>query len=205
MACGRSTHLSASTQNQALCAVLFLYRAVLETEVGSIDLMPRARTPTRLPVVLSRDEVSRVLRQLSGVMRSVGTLLYGARLRLQECLELRIKDVDFDLNQLVVRRGKGQKDRRTMLPAVIRPALHEHLLGVKTQHERDLIDGVGRVALPFALDCKYPSAATEWGWQVVFPAARVCRDPAWGPPSRFHVHDSAVQKAVARAARDMPM
>ena len=132
-------------------------------------------------------------------------LLYGAGLRLQECLELRVKDVDFDLNQLLVRRGKGQKDRRTMLPGVVKDALRAHLVEVKTQHERDLIDGVGRVVLPFALDRKYPNASTEWGWQFVFPAARICRDPAWGPPSRFHLHESAVQKAVARAARDAGM
>lgn len=135
----------------------------------------------------------------------VGTLLYGAGLRLQECLELRVKDVDFDRNQLLVRRGKGQKDRRTMLPEVVKDVLRAHLGEVKTQHERDLIDGVGRVVLPFALDRKYPRASTEWGWQFVLPAARICREPAWGPPSRFHLHESAVQKAVARAAREAGM
>jgi integron integrase len=197
--------LSASTQNQAFCAVLFLYRDVLQMEVGAIAPMPRARMPTRLPVVLSREEVRRVLERLSGAMWIVGTLLYGAGLRLQECLELRVKDVDFDLNQLLVRRGKGQKDRRTMLPGVVRDALGAHLGEVRTQHERDLIEGVGRVVLPFALDRKYPNAATEWGWQFVFPAARICRDPAWGPSSRFHLHESAVQKAVARAAREAGM
>lgn len=197
--------LSASTQNQAFCAVLFLYRAVLQVEVGAIAQMPRARMPTRLPVVLSREEMSRVLQRLPGTMWIVGTLLYGAGLRLPECLELRVKDVDFDLNQLLVRRGKGQKDRRTMLPGVVKEGLRAHLVEVKTQHERDLIDGVGRVVLPFALDRKYPNASTEWGWQFVFPAARICRDPAWGPPSRFHLHESAVQKAMARAARDAGM
>ncbi|MBI3492116.1 MAG: integron integrase [Acidobacteria bacterium] len=197
--------LSASTQNQAFCAVLFLYRDVLQMEVGAIAQMPRARMPTRLPVVLSREEVSRVLRRLPGAMWIVGTLLYGAGLRLQECLELRVKDVDFDLNQLIVRRGKGQKDRRTMLPGVVKDALRAHLVEVKTQHERDLIEGVGRVGLPFALDRKYPNASTEWRWQFVFPAARICRDPEWGPPSRFHLHESAVQKAVARAAREAGM
>jgi integron integrase len=197
--------LSASTQNQACCAVLFLYRDVLQMEVGAIAQMPRARMPTRLPVVLSREEVSRVLQRLTGAMWIVGTLLYGAGLRLQECLELRVKDVDFDLNQLLVGRGKGQKDRRTMLPGVVKEVLRVHLVEVKKQHERDLIEGVGRVVLPFALDRKYPNASTEWGWQFVFPAARICHDPAWGPPSRFHLHESAVQKAVARAAREAGM
>jgi integron integrase len=193
--------LSASTQNQAFCAVLFLYRDVLQVEVGAIAHMPRARMPTRLPVVLSREEVRHVLQRLSGAMWIVGTLLYGAGLRLQECLELRVKDVDFDLNQLIVRRGKGQKDRRTMLPGMVKDTLVAHLVEVRTQHARDLIEGMGRVVLPFALDRKYPNASTEWGWQFVFPAARICRDPQWGPPSRFHLHESAVQKAVARAAR----
>jgi integron integrase len=197
--------LSASTQNQALCAVLFLYRDVLQMEIGAIAQMPRARMPARLPVVLSREEVSRVLQRLTGTMRIVGTLLYGAGLRLQECLELRVKDIDFDINQLLVRRGKGQKDRRTMLPGVVNEVLRAHLAEVKKQHERDLIEGVGRVVLPFALDRKYPNASTEWGWQFVFPAARICHDPAWGPASRFHLHESAVQKAVARAAREARM
>ena len=202
---GVEQRLSASTQNQALCAVLFLYRDVLQIEVGPMAQIPRARMPTRLPVVLSREEVSRVLQRLTGTIRIVGTLLYGAGLRLQECLELRVKDIDFDLNQLLVRRGKGQKDRRTMLPGVVKEVLREHLVEVKKQHERDLIEGVGRVVLPFALDRKYPNASMEWGWQFVFPAARICRDPAWGPPSRFHLHESAVQKSVARAARDAGM
>jgi integron integrase len=194
--------MSASTQNQALCAVLFLYRDVLQMDVGAIARLPRARMPVRLPVVLSREEVRAVLGRLAGTMWTVGTLLYGAGLRLQECLELRVKDVDFDLNQLLVRRGKGQKDRRTMLPGVVKEALRAHLVDVNAQHERDLVEGVGRVVLPFALDRKYPNASTEWGWQFVFPAVRICRDPAWGPPSRFHVHESVVQKAVARAARE---
>ena len=132
-------------------------------------------------------------------------LLYGAGIRLQECLELRVKDVDFDLNQMLVRRGKGQKDRRTLLPAAVKGAMTAHLAEVRIQHERDLVEGVGRVVLPFALDRKYPNASTDWGWQFVFPAARICRDPAWGPPSRFHLHESAVQKAVARAAQEAGM
>ena len=194
-------HVSASTQNQALSALLFLYRHVLRMEVSAIEQVPRARVPARLPVVLSRDEVRSVLKRLTGTLWIIVALLYGAGLRLQECLELRVKDVDFDRHQLVVRRGKGQKDRRTMLPAMMEARLQAHLVEVKRQHERDLGQGLGHVALPFALDRKYPNASTEWAWQFVFPAARICRDPRWGPPSRYHLHESVVQKAVAVAAR----
>jgi len=194
-------HVSASTQNQALSAILFLYRGVLRMEVGSIEVAPRARMPQTLPVVLSRDEVGRVLKPLTGTLGIIGVLLYGAGLRLQECLELRVKDVDFDNHQLMIRRGKGQKDRRTMLPQVVEERLRAHLAEVKRQHERDLAAGVGRVVLPFALDRKYPNASTEWAWQFVFPAMRICRDPQFGLPTRFHLHESVVQKAVAGAAR----
>jgi integron integrase len=193
--------VSASTQNQALCAVLFLYRDVLRVDVGRIAAVPRANVPQRLPVVLSRDEVRRVLAELSDPSRLVATLLYGAGLRLLECLELRVKDVDFDHRELVVRRGKGQKDRRTMLPAVAEAPLRLHLREVERQHERDLSAGCGRVVLPFALDRKYPNADREWRWQFVFPASRICRDPRYGAPSRYHLHESAIQKAVAEAGR----
>jgi integron integrase len=120
---------------------------------------------------------------------------------LNECLDLRIKDIDFDRNQVMVRCGKGQKDRATMLPGMVSAALAKHLASVKIQHGADLASGCGRAALPGALDRKYPSAAAEWGWQFVFPAARICRDPRWGPASRFHLHESAVQRAVVAAAR----
>jgi len=129
------------------------------------------------------------------------SLLYGAGLRLLECLEMRVKDVDFDGNQVIVRRGKGRKDRRTMLPGSIKEPLALHSADVRRQHERDLADGVGAVVLPYALERKYPNAATDWAWQFVFPAGRVCRDPRWGPPSRFHLHESVVQRAVALATR----
>ena len=139
--------------------------------------------------------------QVAGTMWIIVALLYGACLRLSECLDLRIKDVDFGRGQLVIRRGKGTKDRMTMLPATVRAALDKHLAIVKLQHTSDLAQGVGRVVLPFALDRKYPSAGTDWGWQFVFPAGRVCQDARWGPPSRFHSHESAVQRAVAEAVR----
>jgi integron integrase len=191
----------ASTRNQALSAVLFLYRHVLRIEVGAIEQVPRARLPHRVPVVLSREEVGQVFAQVHGTMWLVVALLYGAGLRLQECLELRVKDLDFDRHEIVVRRGKGQKDRRTMLPVGVQERLQGHLREVKRQHERDVAKGVGRVVMPFALDRKYPNAATDWAWQFVFPAARICRDPEWGPPSRFHLHESVVQKGVAAAVR----
>ena len=157
--------------------------------------------PHRVPVVLSKDEVSRVLNHLDGRPWIVVALLYGAGLRLQECLELRVKDIDFDRQEILVQRGKGQKDRRTMLPAGVCERLQAHLDNVKRRHERDLADGFGRVGLPFAVDRKYRNAATAWGWQFLFPAARLCRDPRWGPPSRFHLHESGVQRAVADAVR----
>jgi integron integrase len=141
------------------------------------------------------------MKHLTGVSRLIVSLLYGAGLRLQECLELRVKDVDFARNQIVVRRGKGQKDRRTMLPVSVKEGLTAHLHEVRAQHTRDLATGGGRVVLPDALARKYPNAPTDWQWQFVFPAARICRDERWGPPSRFHIHESAVQKAVAEAAR----
>ena len=194
-------HVSASTQNQALSALLFLYKAVLGIDVGRLDAVARARLPVRVPVVLSRDEVGRVLKQLTGTIWIIVVMLYGAGLRIQDCLGLRVKDIDFDRHQIVIRRGKGQKDVRTMLPVAVRDRLRVHLEGVKRQHARGLAQGVGRAVLPFALDRKYPNASTDRAWQFVFPAARICRDPQWGPPSRFHVHESVVQKAVAKAVR----
>ena len=199
LAVGRQ--ISASTQNQALSALLFLYKAVLTIEIGVVPPVVRARTPERLPVVLGRDEVGALLKQLTGTERLVVVLLYGAGLRLEECLELRVKDLDFDRQQIVVRQGKGRKDRVTMLPAAAKEVLTAHLAHVRHLHEVDLTRGFGRVVLPFAVARKYPNAATEWRWQFVFPAARICRDPRWGAPSRYHLHESVIQKAVARAAR----
>jgi len=180
---------------------VFLYRDVLNIELGSIPPVVRARTPERLPVVLSREEVRALLGQLSGTMQLIVTLLYGAGLRLDECLGLRVKDIDFERTQIVVRQGKGRKDRVTVLPASATGALREHLVDVRRRHVADLANGFGRVQLPFALARKYPAAETDWRWQFVFPASRVCRDPRFGPPSRYHLHESAVQRAVARAAR----
>jgi integron integrase len=160
--------VSASTQNQALSAVLFLYREVLGFDIGPIEHVPRARMPDKLPVVLSREEVGRLLKQVDGTMWLIVAMLYGTGVRLEECLELRVRDLDFDRNQVMVRRGKGQKDRATMLPAGVKERLAAHLVAVKRQHERDLLRGEGRVVLPFALDRKYPAAPTEWAGSSSF-------------------------------------
>jgi integron integrase len=194
-------HVSASTQNQAFSAILFLYREVLRTDPGQVQPVARAVSPIRVPVVLTRSEVRDVMTHLDGTCLLVVSLLYGAGLRLQESLELRVKDVDFERGEITVRRGKGQKDRRTMLPERMKEPLRSHLSVVKRLHERDLAAGWGRVVLPGALDRKYPQAPAEWRWQFVFPAARLCRDPRYGPPTRFHLHESVVQRAVTAAGR----
>ena len=188
--------VAASTQNQALSAVLFLYRHVLRQEVGAVELLPRARMPSTVPVALTVAEVRQVLDALAGVPRIAAMLLYGAGLRLQECLELRVKDLDFERREITVRWGKDQKDRRVMLPDASRDALQQHLEGVRRMHHADLAAGIGRVVLPGALDRKYPNAATDWSWQFVFPAGRICRDERFGPPTRYHLHESVIQRAV---------
>lgn len=194
-------HVAASTPNQALSALLFLYETVIEKSLGAIDRPKHAKMPTRVPVVLTRSEVQAVLRQILGVPWLVVALLYGAGLRLQECLELRIKDIDFEKKEITVRRGKGQKDRRVMLPDTVVEPLRIHLADVKATHERDLSVGFGRVVLPDALERKYSNAPTSWSWQFVFPASRVCQDPKYGCPSRFHLHETVIQRAVTAAAR----
>jgi integron integrase len=194
-------HVSASTQNQALNALLFLYRSVLHRELEPFHGIVRARTPVRLPVVLTRDEVRRVLAALEGVPRLVASLLYGSGLRLLECLELRVKDIDLERCEITVRRGKGGKDRRTVLPSSSVPTLATHLARVQSVHDADLARGLGRVVMPDALRVKYPNADRSWPWQFVFPAARICGDRRFGAPTRFHLHESAVQRAVTDAVR----
>ena len=194
-------NVAASTQNQALCALLFLYRHVLDRPLGPLAGVAWAKKGTTVPVVLSRDEVAAVLDRLGGVMWLIAVLLYGAGLRLTECLDLRVKDIDFDRRQIVVRDGKGGKDRPVPLPAVAVGALARQLDEVRRLHQRDLAAGHGRVMLPDALARKYPNAAAEVRWQFVFPAARICRDPRWGPPSRYRLHESAVQRSVGEAAK----
>ena len=194
-------NVAASTQNQALAALLFLYKDVLEIDPGWLDDVVRAKRPQRLPTVLTRKETEALLGALRGVSWLMAMLLYGAGLRLRECLRLRVKDIDFSRNEIVVREGKGNKDRVTMLPAVITDPLLAHLGRVRRLHERDLAAGFGRVALPDALAHKYPNADQEWGWQWVFPAPRICTDPRFGLPQRYHLHDSVPQRAIHEAAR----
>jgi integron integrase len=194
--------VAASTQNQALAAILFLYKEVLGGDPGWLDDVVRAKRPQRLPVVLSRTEVEVLLAALDGVNWVMAMLLYGAGLRLMECLRLRVKDVDLTRNEIVVRQGKGNRDRVTMLPGVVKERFLGHLQQVRDLHTRDLGAGYGRVQLPDALASKYPNADREWAWQWAFPAARICRDPRFGEPQRYHLHESVLQKAIHAAARD---
>ncbi len=180
------SRVSASTQNQALNALLFLYHEVLGKQIGYVNSVMRAKRPQRLPVVLTRDEVKALLRRLDGPAWIMATLLYGAGLRLMECCRLRVKDLDFTQNQIVVRAGKGNKDRYTMLPAAVKEPLAQHLEETRRQHQYDLERGLGRVTLPNALDRKYPQAGKEWSWQWVFPASRYYTDPATREPYRHH-------------------
>lgn len=190
--------VSASTQNQALAALLFLYRNLLEREL-ELDGVVRARTRQRLPVVLSEAKVRAVRQQLEGEPALVVGLLYGSGLRLMEALRLRVKDLDVERRELTVRDGKGGKDRLTLLPQSLVPALQEHLLQVRSIHRSDLIAGWGRVLMPYALERKYPNASREWGWQWVFPQQKRWRDPETGHQGRHHLDPSVVQKAVKRA------
>jgi integron integrase len=191
--------VSASTQNQALSAILFLYRVVLRREIEDLDGIVRARRPRHLPVVLSRDEVRRLLDQLEGTPRIMATLLYGSGLRLMECLRLRVHDIDFQQRVLLIREGKGRKDRPALLPRAAEAPLRGHLKRVRALHRTDLARGQGRVRLPYALGRKLPSAATDWAWQWVFPAARLSSDPRTGRRHRHHLHPSVLQRAVSRA------
>jgi integron integrase len=193
--------VAASTQNQALSALLFLYREVLAQDLPWIDDIVRAKRPERLPVVLTRDEVRAVLNQLVREPRLMSLLLYGAGLRLLECARLRVKDVDFASNQIVVRDGKGHKDRVTMLPAAVKAHLARHLEVVRRQHQVDLERGAGWVELPDALMRKYPNAGREWPWQWVFPATRSYVDRLTGQRRRHHLHESVLQRAVKDAVR----
>ncbi|HKB40797.1 MAG TPA: integron integrase [Gemmataceae bacterium] len=193
--------VAASTQNQALSALLFLYRDVLGVDLPWLDDVVRAKRPHYLPVVLTRDEVRSVLQRLDGVPRLMAVLLYGAGLRLLECCRLRVKDVDFATNQLVIRDGKGGKDRVTMLPATVKAALATHIEGVREQHQADLRQGAGWVELPGALMRKYPNAGRVWGWQWVFPATRFYVDRLTGQRRRHHLHESVLQRAVKDAVR----
>ncbi len=194
-------NVSASTQNQALCALLFLYKEVLGRELTWLDSMQRAKRPARLPVVLTALEVQKLLNNLQGRSWLMASLLYGAGLRLMECARLRVKDVDFSRHEIIVREGKGNKDRITMLPAALAAPLQSHLEKVKALHAQDLTEGFGDVALPFALAQKYPNAGREWGWQYVFPASKRSIDPYSGMERRHHIDEQTLQRAVKQAIK----
>jgi integron integrase len=192
--------VAASTQNQALSALLFLYRHVLGREVGDLGEVIRVRKPKRLPVVMTREEIKAVLANLYSDKWLMASLMYGAGLRLMECLRLRVQDLDFSRNEILIRDGKGAKDRITMLPESLKTPLQEQLKSVKAIHERDLADGWGRVLLPHALDRKYRNAPMEWLWQWVFPQGNRWKNLKTGEEGRHHVDESSVQKAVRHAA-----
>jgi integron integrase len=194
-------YVSASTQTQALSALLFLYRHVLGIEVGALGDLVRARKPRRLPTVLTQGEVKLVLAQLDGQCWLAAALMYGAGLRLMECLHLRVQDIDLTRNEITVRNGKGGKDRVTMLPVSTKPALRQQLKQARAVHERDLAEGYGRVVLPGALASKCPAAPAEWRWQWVFPQRRRWTDRTTWEQGRHHLHQTIVQAAVTEAVR----
>lgn len=198
-----ATHggVSASTQNQALNALVFLYRDVIEMPLGEFGRIERAPRKMRIPVVLGRDEVAALFDQLCDTPRLMAALLYGSGLRLHEMLRLRVQDLDFERARVTVRGGKGDKDRLTMLPAALQPDLRSHLNRVRAIHDSDLAAGHGAVKLPGALYKKFPNAPKEWRWQWVFPSATLSRDPECGTLRRHHASDTHVQRSIAAAAR----
>jgi integron integrase len=193
--------VAASTQNQALNALVFFYDNIVKQPVGNLEGIVRAKRPQRLPVVLTRDEVAALLQRLQGTHGLMAALLYGTGMRLMECIRVRVKDIDFAYRQIVVRNGKGQKDRVVPLPQRPVQALRQHLETVERLHQTDLQQGYGAVFLPHALARKYPQAAREWGWQYVFPSTRLSVDPRSGAIRRHHVHENGLQRAVKNAAR----
>ena len=193
-------NVAAATQNQALAALLFLYKEVLGIELPWLDAIPRAKRGRHLPTVLTRDEVARVLGQMTGVHALMARLQYGTGMRLMECLRLRIKDVELERREIVIREGKGAKDRVTMLPATLVEPLRRHIAVVRELHERDRAAGVPGVELPFALERKNPSAATSWPWEWLFPQRTLSIDPRTGIRRRHHAFDQTLQKAVRQAA-----
>ncbi len=193
--------VSSSTQNQAFNALLFLFRVVLKIDLQDLSKTVRAKRGPKLPVVLTQDEVQNLLDQLTGRQLLIVQLLYGTGMRLMEVARLRVQDIDFGLNSIGVRSGKGDKDRMTVMPEAVKESLKEHLCHVMKIHEKDIEKGYGEVHLPEALDRKYPNAAREWGWQYVFPAASLSVDPRSGKVRRHHVSPSSIQKIVAVAVR----
>jgi integron integrase len=196
-----SLRVTASTQNQALCALLFFYRHAVGREVGDLGAIERAKAPKRLPVVLARNEVRAVLGAMTGVPRLVCRLLYGTGMRLGECLTLRVKDLDFERNELTIRDGKGAKDRVSVLPGTCREDLLSHMDRVRAQHKEDLAVGLGRAPLPFGLARKYVNADREWGWQYVFPATSHYTEALTCVRHRHHLHETVIQRSFRLAVR----
>lgn len=194
-------HVSSSTQNQALSALLFLYREVLEIELPWLDGIERSKRPKRMPVVLTQDEVAAVLGQLDGTTALILKLAYGTGMRIMEVVRLRVKDVEFSRSEILIREGKGFKDRVTMLPASLMLPLRDHLTRVRTLHERDCKEGLGEVFLPFALARKYPKAARDWGWQYVFPSNKLSTDPRSGRQGRHHADPQNLQRRMRMAVQ----
>ncbi|MDY6822228.1 MAG: integron integrase [Thermodesulfobacteriota bacterium] len=195
-------NVAASTQNQAFNALLFFYREILQCEFGNLENVTRAKKPRRLPVVFSKDEVRSILERLEKGKWIMGQLLYGAGLRLMECVRLRVKDLDFSYRQITVRDGKGSKDRVTMMPEIVISDLQQHLEKVKGLHDQDLKAGFGSVYLPYALERKYKHADRNLAWQYVFPASKRAIDPRTRIERRHHIHESVLQRAVKQAIRD---
>ncbi|ANJ68048.1 integrase [Halothiobacillus diazotrophicus] len=194
-----SRDVAAATQNQALSALLFLYREVLGIDLPWLDNVTRAKRPQRLPVVLTREEVMAILHRMSGTYGLMTSMLYGTGMRLMECVRLRVKDVDFARGEIIIRDGKGAKDRVTMLPESLVPALRDHLQKRRALFDDDLAAGKARVYLPHALAIKYPNAPTEWGWQYVFPAGGFSIDPRSGAEQRHHLDEKLLQRAMKKA------
>ncbi len=197
----KDLNVSSSTQNQAFNALLFLYNQVLHKSLDDKINAIRAKKPRRLPTVMTNEEAMKVVKGLSGSNKLMAKLLYGSGLRLMECLRLRVKDIDFGMNQIMVRDGKGKIDRITVLPERAKFEIIEHLERVKTVHEKDLSQGYGKVYLPYALARKYPNANREWGWQYGFPSKSLSKDPRTGEIRRHHIHENSLQKAVKKAVR----
>ena len=192
-------HVSASTQNQAMQGILFLYKNVLNRDIGWIEDIKHASRVKHLPLVFSKKEVIKIFECMSGKQKIIVSLLYGSGLRLSECLRLRVKDIDFDYSQIIVRDGKGEKDRRTVLPQSLLMPLRRQLDTVRQIHRSDLARGLGETILPYSLKTKYPNAGKEFGWQYVFPSTKFMKDKDSGITYRFHVHPSTVQRVVKEA------
>ena len=194
-------NVAASTQNQALCAIVFLYKNVLRIELGKFQEIQWAKKPKKLPVVFTQSEVQKVIGQLRGIHWLMAMILYGSGLRLNECVRLRVKDIDFGYKQIMVNNGKGDKDRVTMLPEAIIDPLKKHLDFVRELFKKDIRDGFDSVQMPYALEKKYQNAGREFGWRFVFPADRISTDPRSGIKRRHHIHESVLPKAVKNALR----